>query len=52
MALKLINLPQNGPNDIKYTYQRLPLQDPPKFAPIGIFGLKIYYLANPGLFQR
>jgi hypothetical protein len=38
----------NIPNDrkisrmaTKYTYQPLPLQDPPKFTQIGIFGLKI-----------
>jgi hypothetical protein len=27
---------------IKYIYQNLPSQDPPKFIQIGIFGLKIY----------
>jgi hypothetical protein len=27
-------------------YQYLPLQDPPKFTQIGIFGLKIYHLAT------
>jgi hypothetical protein len=31
---------------ITYTYQHLPLQDPPKFTQIGIFGLKIYHLAT------
>jgi hypothetical protein len=36
---------QNRPNS--YTiYQHLPLQDPPKFTEIGIFGLKIYHLAT------
>jgi hypothetical protein len=27
-------------------YQHHPLQDPPKFTQIGIFGLKIYHLAT------
>jgi hypothetical protein len=27
-------------------YQHLPVQDPPKFTLIGIFGLKIYHLAT------
>jgi hypothetical protein len=31
---------------IKCTYQHLPLQDPPIFTLIGIFGLKIYDLAT------
>jgi hypothetical protein len=31
---------------IKYLYQHLSLQDTPKFAQIGIFGLEIYYLAT------
>jgi hypothetical protein len=31
---------------IKYVYQHLPLQDPPKFTQIGILGLKIYHLAS------
>jgi hypothetical protein len=31
---------------IKYTYQHLPLPDPPKFTQIGIFGLKINHLAT------
>jgi hypothetical protein len=30
----------------KYLYPRLPLQDPPKFTRIWIFGLKIYHLAT------
>jgi hypothetical protein len=30
-------------------YQSLPLQDPPNFTQIGIFGLKIYTISgNPG----
>jgi hypothetical protein len=28
-------------------YQQLPLQDPPKFTQIRLFGLKIYHLATP-----
>jgi hypothetical protein len=36
---------QNIPNGHKI-YQRLPLQDPPKLNQIGIFGLKINYLAT------
>jgi hypothetical protein len=31
---------------VKYTYQQLTLQDPPKFIQIGIFGLKLYHLAT------
>jgi hypothetical protein len=27
-------------------FQHLPLQDPPKFTPIEIFGLKIWHLAT------
>jgi hypothetical protein len=30
---------------VKYMYQHLPLQDPPKFTQIGILGLKICRLA-------
>jgi hypothetical protein len=45
---------QNGKkhqNSLKYTkwheiYQHLPMQDPPKFTKISIFGLKICYLAT------
>jgi hypothetical protein len=29
-----------------YTNMYIPLQDPPKFTPIWIFGLKIYHLAT------
>jgi hypothetical protein len=35
MARKFTEWPQN-------IYQHLPLQDPPKFTQMGIFGLKIY----------
>jgi hypothetical protein len=31
---------------IKYTNIGVPLQDPPTFTQIGIFGLKIYHLAT------
>jgi hypothetical protein len=31
---------------IQYRYQHFPLQDPPKFTQIWIFGLKIYHLAT------
>jgi hypothetical protein len=31
---------------IKYLYQFFPLQDPPKFTQIGIFGLKTNHLAT------
>jgi hypothetical protein len=40
MAIKYTKWPQNISNG------RLPLQDPPKFTQIGIFGLKIYHLAT------
>jgi hypothetical protein len=36
---------ENRPNGNKI-YQHLPLQDPPKFTQIWIFGLKIYHLAT------
>jgi hypothetical protein len=39
--------PENLPNDNKI-YQTLPWQEPPKFAKIGIFGLKINHLATLG----
>jgi hypothetical protein len=45
MASKYTEWPQNIPNGHKM-YQHFPLQDPPKYTKIGIFGLKIYYLAN------
>jgi hypothetical protein len=31
---------------VKYMYQHLPLQDPPKITQIAIFGLKIHHLAT------
>jgi hypothetical protein len=34
------------PPNIHKIYQHLPLQDPPKFTQIGIFGLKINHLAT------
>jgi hypothetical protein len=45
MALKYTNWPQIRPN-VHKIYQLLPLQGPPKFIQIGIFGLKIYHLAT------
>jgi hypothetical protein len=47
MAAKYTKCTQNLPND-HTTYQHLSLQDHPKFTQIGIFGLKIFHLANPG----
>jgi hypothetical protein len=41
MSIKYNNRPKNGQVSIKYRYQHLPLQVPPKFTQIGIFGLKI-----------
>jgi hypothetical protein len=38
---------QNIPNDHKM-YEHLPLQDPPKFSQIGIFGLQNMPSGNPG----
>jgi hypothetical protein len=32
---------------IKYVYQFLPLQEPPKFTQSGILGLKIYAIWQP-----
>jgi hypothetical protein len=46
------NCPQNITKDRKMDqsvhkiYQHLPLQDPPKFTQIGIFGMKICHLAT------
>jgi hypothetical protein len=37
MAEQHTESPQNGPKGHK-KYQRLPVQDPPKFTQIGIFG--------------
>jgi hypothetical protein len=33
-------------------YHHIPLQVPPKFTQIGIFGLEIYYLATLGKKKR
>jgi hypothetical protein len=41
MTIKYTNWPQSRTNGNKI-YQRLPLQDPPKFTQLGIFGMKIY----------
>jgi hypothetical protein len=41
----LPNRSKNRPNSHKI-YQHTPLQDPPKFTQIGIFGLKICHLAT------
>jgi hypothetical protein len=53
MSIKYTKWTQNIPNDrkidqmaIDYVYQHLPLQDPPKFTQIDIFGLKIWHLAT------
>jgi hypothetical protein len=51
MTSKYTKVPQNRPNDHKI-YQRLPLQDPPKFTQICIFGLKMHHLATPGGSRR
>jgi hypothetical protein len=46
--LKYTNWSKSRPNGHK-VYQHHPLQDPPKFTQIGIFGLKMYVPAgNPG----
>jgi hypothetical protein len=44
-AIKYTKRPQYRPN-VHKIYQHLPLQDPPKFTQIGIFGLKICHLAT------
>jgi hypothetical protein len=44
MARKYTRWPKNRPN-CHEIYQHLPLQDPPKFTQIGIFGLKTNHLA-------
>jgi hypothetical protein len=53
MTIKYTEWPQNIPNSrkidkmaINVLYQHLPLQDPPKFTQIGIFGLKKCHLAT------
>jgi hypothetical protein len=43
MAIKYTNWPGM---EIEYVYPHLPLQDPPKFTQIWIFGLKVYHLAT------
>jgi hypothetical protein len=45
MATKYTKWPQSRPNGRKI-FQHLPLQDPPKFTQIGIFGLKTNHLAT------
>jgi hypothetical protein len=54
MAIKYFQWQLNRPNGHKI-YQDFPLQDPPKFTQIGIFGLKTNHLAtlsvSGGLFQ-
>jgi hypothetical protein len=40
-----IKCQENWPNGHKI-YRHLPLQDPPKFTQIGVWGLKIYHLAT------
>jgi hypothetical protein len=44
-AIKCTKWPKNIQNGYKM-YEHLPLQDPPKFTQIWIFGLKIYHLAT------
>jgi hypothetical protein len=46
MAIKCTKLPYYIPNGHRL-YQLFPFQDPSAFTQIGIFGLKIYHLANP-----
>jgi hypothetical protein len=45
MSIKYKNRPFNGPT-VHKIYQHLPLQDPPKFTQIWIFGLKTNHLAT------
>jgi hypothetical protein len=40
-----IKCQENWPNGHKI-YRHLPLQDPPRFTQIGVWGLKIYHLAT------
>jgi hypothetical protein len=44
-ALNITKLPKNIPTGHK-TYQHFPLQGPPNFTQIGIFGFKINHLAT------
>jgi hypothetical protein len=46
IATKYTKLPQNRPKGYKI-YQQLPLQDPPKFTQIGIFGSENKPSGNP-----
>jgi hypothetical protein len=46
MDKKYTKWQQNGPYG-HTKYQHLPLQDPPKFTQIGIFGFQICHLATP-----
>jgi hypothetical protein len=45
MSKKYNKRPSNGQN-VRKIYQHLPLQYPPKFNQIWIFGLKTYHLAT------
>jgi hypothetical protein len=45
MSIKYNKRPLNGPS-VHKIYHHLPLQDPPKFTQIWIFGLKTNHLAN------
>jgi hypothetical protein len=45
ITIKYTKWQQNGPNCRKID-QHLPLKEPPKFTPIGIFGLKICHLST------
>jgi hypothetical protein len=45
MSIKYNKRPKNGPS-VHKIYQHLPLQDPPKFTQIWIFGLKTNHLAT------
>jgi hypothetical protein len=47
MIIKYPKCPLNVQDGHKI-YQHFPNQGTPKFTQIGIFGLKIYYLATPG----
>jgi hypothetical protein len=45
MSIKYNKRPQNGPS-VHKKYRHLPLQGPPKFTQIWIFGLKTNHLAT------
>jgi hypothetical protein len=51
IVIKYTKWPENIPNGHKI-YQHLPLQDPSKFTPIGIFGLKNIPSGNPALYHN